>query len=239
MSNDTKEPKKTLNISIQKKNSNTINTILNKWDNDGLVLSNEVCKSIIFKNDFDTIPYLQTLLATLNLIKTKLRIKNTFNKTYEESLDIALQKILEISINTEELDMFLKNENYFKCTNIDENQDDQIESSNTTTKDKVNKHNTTSYTSDNTTDNTSATDDANDNDTKTTPILTEDNTHTQVDDNSSNNNDINTNNSLDKDTTLKENVDLIWDIPEKTIFNKDYNDENALDKKLENFIFNN
>ena len=117
-SNDSKDDsikeRKTLNISLQKRNIDNLNSIIDNWEEDGLVVSNEVCKAILFKNDFENNSCLQTFLSTLNLIKTNLSNKNLFDKSYNEALTIALKNILNIKINASELVSLLEDDSYFK-----------------------------------------------------------------------------------------------------------------------------
>lgn len=105
--------KKTLNVSIQKRNLEDINLILNNWEDEGLNVSGEVCKSILFKYDLENNPYIQTLLSTLNLIKTNLKNKNTYEESQESALLLALKNIISIKINAQELSNFLENDLYF------------------------------------------------------------------------------------------------------------------------------
>ena len=111
--NSNKE-RRTLNISLQKRNLDNLNSIIDTWEEDGLVVSSEVCKSILFKNDFENNAYLQTFLSTFNLIKTSISNKDLFDKTYDEALTTALKNILNIKINAIELVNLLENDLYFK-----------------------------------------------------------------------------------------------------------------------------
>lgn len=110
---DKSKVRKVINVSIQKKNFNELNNILNMWDEDELNLSSEVCKSILFKNELENNPIIQTLLSTLELIKTNLKNKDLFEYSEDEALNIALKYILAIKVNGCELSDFLANEFYF------------------------------------------------------------------------------------------------------------------------------
>lgn len=105
--------RKTINVSIQKKNSDKLNDILNNWDEEELNLSNEVCKCILFKNELENNQVTQSLISTLNLIKITLKNKNLFEKSYDEAFITALKNIISININTQELCSLVENDLYF------------------------------------------------------------------------------------------------------------------------------
>lgn len=113
-----KKLKRTVNISIQKRNLEEINDILNMWDYEGLNASREICKAILFKYSLENNPYLQTLLSTLNLIKSNLKSKNLNENDLETASMIALKNIVSIKIDAQELTNFLENDDYF---NLDSN----------------------------------------------------------------------------------------------------------------------
>lgn len=132
--------RKNINVSIQKRNFDKLNCILNNWDDEELNLSNEVCKSILFKNELENNPLTQTLLSTLNLIKTNLKNKNLFDYPSDEALFIALKNIISIKINATELSSFLEDDFYFATStnspntnSLDNIQDTIINNKNTST----------------------------------------------------------------------------------------------------------
>lgn len=108
--------RKTLNVSLQKRNFDELNNIINSWEDEDLNVSGEVCKSILFKYDLENNSYIQTLLSTINLIKTNLKNKELFEESYENALLIALKNIISIKVNAQELSDFLEKDNYFDNT---------------------------------------------------------------------------------------------------------------------------
>lgn len=130
---DGTKTRKTINVSIQKKNSTKLNTIFNNWDSESLNLSNEVCKCILFKNELENNPITQPLISTLNLIKLTLRNKNLSGKDYDKAFLIALKNIISININTQELCNLVEDDLYFS-NNIKPN-----DSSNTNTTNNITK----------------------------------------------------------------------------------------------------
>lgn len=114
---DKNKMRKVINVSIQKKSLVELNSILNMWEDDMLNLSNEVCKSILFKHEFENNPVMQTLLSTIKLIKTNLKNKELFKYTEEEAFIISLKNLLSIKVNPNELCDFLENDLYFSNDN--------------------------------------------------------------------------------------------------------------------------
>ena len=108
--------RKTLNVSLQKRNFDELNNIINNWEDEDLNVSGEVCKSILFKYDLENNSYIQTLLSTINLIKTNLKNKELFEESYENALLIALKNIISIKVNAQELSDFLEKDDYFDNT---------------------------------------------------------------------------------------------------------------------------
>ena len=113
--NDPNKPKerKTINVSIQKRNFNKLNSILNSWDEEGLNISSEVCKCILFKHELENSPLTQTLVSTLNLIKTSLKNKQLSSDSHDEALFTVLKNIISIKIDASELSNFIVDDFYF------------------------------------------------------------------------------------------------------------------------------
>lgn len=148
-STDNKE-RKTLNISLQKRNLDLLNSIIDTWDKNGLVVSNEACNCILFKYDFENNPFLQTLLSRINLIKNNIDSKDLYENSYNDALNIALKNVLEIKINPIELVRLIEDDSYFK----------NIEEFNTINTDTTNKDNQP-YTNYNSSDNSNVNDNFN------------------------------------------------------------------------------
>lgn len=111
--NETIKLKKTLNVSIHKRHIHEISKILKDWDDEGLVVSTEVCESILFKTIMKENPYLHTLYSTVKLIESNMKNKDLYNIDYNKAFTLALKNTLSLNINTNELKDFLENENYF------------------------------------------------------------------------------------------------------------------------------
>lgn len=122
-SDNTDKPKtrSTINASIPKRNFEELNAILNSWDEEKLNLSSEVCKSILFKHEFENNPITQTILSTLNLIKISLKNKKLFDNSYNEALFLALNNIISIKIDANELSNFMEDDFYFSKYSNDKN----------------------------------------------------------------------------------------------------------------------
>lgn len=104
--------RKTINVSIQKRHFNTLNAILNSWEEDGYNLSNEICEAILFKNKSDINPHICTILSTLALIESSLKSqKISKNMTPEEIDSKALEifnDVITIDIDGNKLTNLLK-----------------------------------------------------------------------------------------------------------------------------------
>ena len=113
----------TLNISIQKRNYNEINNIINSWYKDDLNVSNEACKAILLRDELESNPYIQTLLSTLDLLRTHLKSKNLYEEDFQSALFKAFKNIISIKIDAHELSNFLENDSYFKNDNTKQGKD--------------------------------------------------------------------------------------------------------------------
>lgn len=104
--------RKTINVSIQKRHFNTLNAILNSWEENGYNLSNEICEAILFKNKSDINPHICTILSTLALIESSLKSqKISKNMTLEEIDSKALEifnDVITIDIDGNKLTNLLK-----------------------------------------------------------------------------------------------------------------------------------
>ena len=133
--NDKKEKKerKNVNISLQKRNIEQLNNIIQSWDDDGFNISNEICDAILFKYNLQDNPHICTILSTLNLIESSLKSqyppldpkanaesKNNFEqKIKNDTMDI-FRKIVSINIDGEMLTSLLRGDNHAlqnKCSN--------------------------------------------------------------------------------------------------------------------------
>lgn len=92
------EPKRTINISLQsKKYYQTINEILQEWDDKNLKASTEVCESIILGNKINKSI---TLVGILNAYSTAERMIELYSAGREiDNLDEKLEAILSSAIN--------------------------------------------------------------------------------------------------------------------------------------------
>lgn len=208
---DSKE-RKTLNISLQKRNLDLLNSIIDTWDKDGLVVSNEACNCILFKYEFENNPFLQTILSRINLIKSNINSKDLYGKDYNDALNIALKNVLEIKLNPTELVKLLEDDLYFK--NIDNSNSSNIKDiANTNDKnDRININNTKDYTNPNS---------YNSNNKNNTDNINNERNINSNKDNSNNQPDTSFN-----DSSFNENTN------DKSISNKSNNNE-------ENIIYNN
>ena len=104
--------KESLSVSIKNKHYNDLILIVEQWENKKLNVSNEICESVLLKNNIENNTYLQKFMPTFNLIKQTLKNKNLDNLTYEEAFSTVLKNIFSIKINTEELGKFLEDDDY-------------------------------------------------------------------------------------------------------------------------------
>ena len=223
---DSKE-RKTLNISLQKRNLDLLNSIIDTWEKDGLVVSNEACNCILFKYDFENNPFLQTVLSRINLIKNNIDSKDLYGNSYNDALNIALKNVLEIKINPTELVRLLEDDLYFKNTeevntvntsNIDNTKDNK-QSNYNSTKDNNNSNVNNNY-------NIHIDENKNNNNTNDKNTLNETNTN-EKNINNTNNTKSNYNNYTDYNNNTN-----------KCVTNKEISNSssNALDKQTEEEI---
>lgn len=248
-SNTESKERKTLNISLQKRNLELLNSIVDTWEKNGLVVSNEACNCILFKYDFENNPFLQTFLSRINLIKNNVDSKELYDTSYEDALNIALKNVLEIKINPTELVRLLEDDSYFK--NIEE-----IPKKNNTQfkEDNTNSNiNSSTVTITNTDKNNNAINNITTDNNSLDTSYTNDN-HTAINKNiqSNNNNYTNENINTPKINHNKQTVDelavekytneednkeskpLVWNIPEPITDNQN----SDLNEKLNAFSYN-
>lgn len=172
--------RKTVNVSIQKRNFDKINEILNSWEDDGCNISNKICEAILFKEASQENPHILTILSTLNLIESSLKAKCNLSQE-EISLNATeiFKQVLTLNIDGEKLTSFLTgssnliriNNDNVPANNIDNSlrsdntksiQNNYIETNNDTTNattnntnnnNKSNSKDSTEYTQENPSDN--------------------------------------------------------------------------------------
>lgn len=100
--------RKTVNVSIQKRNYDKINDILNSWEEDGCNISNKICEAILFKESSKDNPHILTILSTLNLIESSLKANHNLS---EEELSLntteIFKQVLTLNIDGDKLTTFL------------------------------------------------------------------------------------------------------------------------------------
>lgn len=85
---------KTLNVSLQsKKYGPSINKIVEKWKEDGLNISPEVCKSILMKDKIESNATLLQVLSAYDLVEKILKMKGISDETMLESIFSEMIKI--------------------------------------------------------------------------------------------------------------------------------------------------
>lgn len=105
----------TINVSLQKRNLELLNSILNGWVEDGYNISNEICNAIIFKNKSDINPHIQTILSTLSLIESSLKSQRISKSMSDDEIGSkALEifnEVITIDIDGTKLTNLLKSVN--------------------------------------------------------------------------------------------------------------------------------
>lgn len=95
---------KTLNVSLQsKKYGPSINKIVEKWKEDGLNISPEVCKSILMKDKIESNATLLQVLSAYDLVEKILKMKGISDETMLESIFSEMIKIDMNKLFTEEV----------------------------------------------------------------------------------------------------------------------------------------
>jgi len=85
---------KTLNVSLQsKKYGPSINKIVEKWKEDGLNISPEVCKSILMKDKIESNATLLQVLSAYDLVEKILKMKGISDEAMLESIFSEMIKI--------------------------------------------------------------------------------------------------------------------------------------------------
>jgi hypothetical protein len=124
MENKTKV-RKTVNVSIGKRHSDRINSILNEWEDEGLNISSEICESILFKDICTKNIATCTILSTLSLIKSTLKSNKNYNKLSSSELDELtsqiLCEVLSVDIDNLKLIKLLKGESLDKIIDVNFN----------------------------------------------------------------------------------------------------------------------
>lgn len=210
--------RKTINVSIPKKNSNKLNSLFKNWDDESLNLSNEVCKCILFKDELENNPITQPLISTLNLIKMTLKNKNLSEDAYNKELANALNSIISITINTQELWNLVENKLYSSSDTKTENSSNNYKHNSNNSKNSITKYDDEVIPTNNTL-NSDSNEHIND-----TIAITQEKTTTNVTP------------SNDNECITKSVNDIIrWDnIPEKPTVSNDKKDKNISDIELLN-----
>lgn len=88
--------RKNVNVSIQSKKYNeSINAVLNDWEEEGLNISTEVCNSILLANKIAKSP---TLLNVMNIYDLAEKILNLYQiDEVENSLEEVLSKLINVN----------------------------------------------------------------------------------------------------------------------------------------------
>lgn len=85
---------KTLNVSLQsKKYGPSINKIVEKWKEDGLNISPEVCKAILMKDKIESNATLLQVLSAYDLVEKILKMKGISDESMLESIFSEMIKI--------------------------------------------------------------------------------------------------------------------------------------------------
>mgnify|MGYP001602226953 CR=1 FL=1 len=122
--------RKTVNVSLQKRHIDSLNAILNSWEEDGCNISHEICEAILFKNKSDINPHICTILSTLSLIESSLKSQKTSRDMTPEQIDSKALEIfndvITIDIDGNKLTNLLKGVN-MKASNQKLEQNTQAE----------------------------------------------------------------------------------------------------------------
>lgn len=122
--------RKTVNVSLQKRHIDSLNAILNSWEEDGYNISHEICEAILFKNKSDINPHICTILSTLSLIESSLKSQKISRDMTPEQIDSKALEIfndvITIDIDGNKLTNLLKGVN-MKASNQKLEQDTQTE----------------------------------------------------------------------------------------------------------------
>lgn len=126
--------RKTVNVSLQKRNLEELNNIINRWEDDGYTVSNEICEAILFKVASDMNPHVCTILSTLSLIESSIRCQKEYRDvSIEEIKSIALNifnEVITIDIDGSKLTSLLKGGykiNTSEATKITSSSKDEID----------------------------------------------------------------------------------------------------------------